>query len=427
MALDVLIIGSGGREHALAWKISQSPRVGKIYIAPGNGGTREFGENVPIPATMTEKLADFAQLKSIDLTIVGPEDPLALGIVDVFQARGLRIFGPTKAAAQIESSKAFSKQLMQDAGIPTAEFEVFNDYKKALKYVREKGAPIVVKASGLALGKGVYVCATLPEAENALKEIMHDQIFKDAGAEVVIEEYLDGPEVSIHALSDGTDYQMFPSSQDHKAIGEGDSGKNTGGIGTIAPLPWVTSEMMAEIEQSVVRPALAALAAKGAAFTGLLYPGLIISPTKGIKVIEFNSRFGGPECESYMRLFKGDLLDVLESCVDGKLGKTPLEWNTGFACNIVLCAQGYPDEYEKGFTITGIEEANQVPGVVVFQAGTTYIDGIVKTSGGRVLGVSAVGATLQEALKRAYEAADIIQYEGKYFRRDIGAKTLAMK
>jgi phosphoribosylamine--glycine ligase len=426
MATDVLIVGSGGREHALAWKLKQSPRIGKLYIAPGNGGTRELGENVPIAATMVEKLADFAQLKSIDLTVVGPEDPLALGIVDVFQKRGLRIFGPTQAAAQIESSKAFSKQLMQEAGIPTAEFGVFTDYKKALKYMREKGAPIVVKASGLALGKGVYVCGTLPEAEAALKDIMYDQIFKDAGAQVVIEEFLDGQEVSIHAISDGKDYKMFPSSQDHKAIGEGDTGKNTGGIGTIAPLPWVTPQMMAEIEEKVVKPTFAALAAKGAAFTGILYPGLMISP-KGIKVLEFNSRFGGPECESYMRLMKSDLLDLLEACVDGKLAKMSLEWNSGFACNIVLCAQGYPDEYEKGFPITGIDEANQIPGVVVFQAGTTYVDGIVKTSGGRVLGVSAVGETLKEALKQAYKAIDLIQYQGKYYRRDIGAKSLAMK
>ncbi|MBI5470596.1 phosphoribosylamine--glycine ligase [Candidatus Kaiserbacteria bacterium] len=424
MATDVLIVGSGGREHALAWKLRQSPRIGKLYIAPGNGGTRELGENVPIAATMVEKLADFAQLKSIDLTVVGPEDPLALGIVDVFQKRGLRIFGPSQAAAQIESSKAFSKQFMQEAGIPTAEFGVFTDYKKALKYVREKGAPIVVKASGLALGKGVYVCGTLPEAEAALKDIMYDQIFKDAGAQVVIEEFLDGPEVSIHAISDGKDYKMFPSSQDHKAIGEGDTGKNTGGIGTIAPLPWITPAVMAEIEEKVVKPTFVALAAYGVAFSGILYPGLMIS-SKGIKVLEFNSRFGGPECESYMRLMKSDLLDLLEACVDGKLAKISLEWNPGYACNIVLCAQGYPDEYEKGFPITGIEDANQIPGVVVFQAGTTYVDGIVKTSGGRVLGVSAVGDTLKEALKQAYKAIDLIHYEGKYFRRDIGTKSLS--
>ncbi|OGG54227.1 phosphoribosylamine--glycine ligase [Candidatus Kaiserbacteria bacterium RIFCSPLOWO2_12_FULL_53_8] len=423
--MDVLLVGGGGREHALAWKLKQSPRIGKLYIAPGNGGTRLLGENVPIGAMEFEKLADFAEEKKIGLTVIGPDDPLAGGIVDVFKAHGLRVWGPTKEAAQIEGSKAFSKQLMREAGIPTGEFGVFTEYEKAFAYVRERGLPIVVKASGLALGKGVYVCQTLADAEAALNEVMVRKIHKDSGDQVVIEEFLDGQEISLHALSDGKNYLMFPSSQDHKTIGEGDTGKNTGGIGTIAPVPWVTAEMMGTLETNVVRPTLNALAAKGSPFVGILYPGLKMS-SKGPKVLEFNARFGDPETQVYMRLLKNDILDLFEACIDGTLDKQILEWNSGFAVNIVLCSGGYPDEYKKGFPITGIEEAGKVDGVIVFHAGTVF-DGQLKTSGGRVLGVSAVGGTLKEALDRAYKAADKIQFEGKYYRRDIGAKALALE
>src|SRR4051812_37706552 len=284
MAIDVLIVGSGGREHALGWKIAQSPRVGKLYFAPGNGGTRALGENVHIPATAVETLAQFAQEKSIDLTVVGPDDTLALGIVDVFKSRGLRIFGPSKMAAQVEASKAFAKNLMQEAGVPTAEFAVFADYKSALKYVREKGAPIVVKASGLALGKGVYVCTALTEAEEVLKRILIDRVHGEAGNQVVIEEFLDGPEISIHVISDGKSFKMFPSSQDHKRVGDNDTGPNTGGMGTVAPLPWVSTEMMKLLEDSVVRPALEALAYRDTPFVGILYPGIKMTP-KGPKVL----------------------------------------------------------------------------------------------------------------------------------------------
>ena len=422
MAIDVLLVGSGGREHALAWKIAQSPRLRKLYIAPGNGGTRLHGENVPIPVTAIEKLAQFAQEKSIDLTVVGPDDPLALGIVDVFRARGLRVFGPSRAAAQIEASKVFSKQLMQEAGIPTAEFGIFKDYKTALKYLREKGAPIVVKASGLALGKGVYVCASLSEAEEALRHIMVDRIFNDAGNEVVIEEFLTGPEISIHALSDGKSFLMLPPSQDHKRALENDEGKNTGGMGTIAPLSWVSPSALASLEEKVVKPTLDILAKMGEPFTGLLYPGLKMTPA-GPKVLEFNARWGDPETQVYMRLLKTDMLSVFEACVDGTLSKQSLEWESGYAANIVLASGGYPDAYEKGFPITGIEEAQQIPGVAVFHAGTAYADGALKTSGGRVLGVSAVGQTLKETLQKAYQACAIIQFKGKFYRRDIGAKT----
>ena len=423
MAVDVLLVGSGGREHALAWKLAQSQRIGKLYIAPGNGGTRLLGENVPIGVMEFEKLAQFAGEKKISLTVVGPDDAFVGGIVDVFQARGLRIWGPTKAAAQIEGSKAFSKQLMRDSSIPTADFAVFTNHDEAIRYVREHGVPIVVKASGLALGKGVAICRTFDEAEVALKEIMLDRVFKDSGTQVVIEKYLEGQEVSIHAISDGKTYKMFPASQDHKTIGEGDTGKNTGGMGTIAPVPWLHESVLQDIEQRVVQSTLEALRNRGATFAGVLFPGLKMAP-EGPMVLEYNARFGDPECQVYMRLLKTDILDVLEACVDGRLSDQSIEWVSGFAVNIVIASGGYPEAYKKGFPIAGIEEAEKISDVVVFHAGTTF-DGTLKTSGGRVLGVSAVGATLKEALDRAYEAADKIKFEGKYYRRDIGAKALA--
>lgn len=422
MAVDVLLVGSGGREHALAWKLAQSPRIGKLYIAPGNGGTRLVGENVPIGIMEFDKLADFAEEKKIRLTVIGPDDAFVGGIVDAFVARGLRIWGPSKEAAQLEGSKAFSKRLMAEAGIPTAEFEVFTEHAQALDYVRSKGVPIVIKASGLALGKGVYVCQTSGDAEAALDDIMVKRLFKDAGNEVVIEEFLDGPEISIHAITDGKTYQMFPSSQDHKTIGEDDTGKNTGGMGVIGPLPFLSAEQMADIEKQVVIPTFDALRKKGVEYRGILYPGLKLT-SKGPRVLEYNARFGDPETQVYMRLLKSDLLDVLEACVDGKLADSAIEWNTGFVVNIVLASGGYPDAYKKGLPIAGTEEAEKVSSVVVFHAGTSF-DENLKTSGGRVLGVSATGETLKEALDRAYEAAEKITFEGKYYRRDIGARAL---
>jgi phosphoribosylamine--glycine ligase len=426
MGLDVLIIGGGSREHALAWKVKQSPRVGKIYIAPGNGGTSPVGESVSIGVMEFERLAQFAEEKKIGLTIAGPDDPIGAGVVDFFQSRGLRIFGPTKAAAQIESSKAFAKQLLRDAGIPTAEFSIFKDYDLALRHVRERGVPIVVKASGLALGKGVYVCKTIEEAEQALKEIMLDKQFGESGSEVVVEEFLEGQEISIHALCDGKNFILFPPSQDHKQIGEGDTGPNTGGMGVIAPVPWVTSDVMKEIGETIVRPTLEALAKRGSPFAGILYPGLKMT-LSGPKVLEFNARFGQPECEVYMRLLKTDLLDLCDTAIDGKIPDLNIEWNPGFAANIILASGGYPGNYKKGLPITGIEEAEKIEGVVVFHAGTANISGLRNhyiTNGGRVLAVTATGETLKEALDRAYAAADKIQFEGKYLRRDIGAKAL---
>ena len=424
--VDVLLVGGGGREHALAWKLRQSSRLGKLYIAPGNAGTLACGENVPIPATDIPALAKFATENKITMTVCSMDDPLAAGIVDFFKSCGMRIWGPLKGAAQIESSKAFAKQLMKQMNIPTAEYGVFTNYDEALRYVRSHKAPIVVKASGLALGKGVYVCQSLDEAESALHDLMVMRVHKDAGNTVIVEEFLEGQEISIHAIVDSRNFLMFPPSQDHKRIGDSDTSKNTGGMGTIAPVPWVTQENMTDIEANIVRPALKMLGARGSPYVGVLYPGISMSP-QGPKVLEFNARMGDPETQVYMRLLKNDLLDLLEASIFVNLDKVKLEWSPGFAVNIVIASGGYPDEYKKGFPITGIEEAEKVEGVVVFHAGTAIESGQLVTAGGRVLGVSATGATLKEALDSAYEACDKIHFEGMYFRRDIGAKALESK
>ena len=423
MKTKVLIIGNGGREHALAWKLAQSSRIEKLYVAPGNGGTSQVAENVPIEVTDIKGLIQFAEENKIGLTVVGPDDPLALGVVDAFHSRGLRIFGPTCAAAEIESSKAFAKNLMSEANIPTATFKIFSEYNKALSYVRERGAPIVVKASGLALGKGVYVCKTLAEAEGALAEIMVDYAHKEAGNEVVVEEFLDGQEISIHVFCDGKTFVLLPPAQDHKPIHDNDEGKNTGGMGTIAPVSWVSADTLKIVGEQVVRPTIEALTKCGRPFSGLLYPGLKMTST-GLKVLEFNARFGDPETQSYMRLLKTDLLDILEACVDGTLAELAIEWNSGFAVCVVIASGGYPDEYKKGVPLRGVAEAERVSNVVMFHAGTIF-ENELKTSGGRVLGVSATGNTLRDALNSAYEAARLIQFEGMQYRSDIGAKSLA--
>lgn len=432
--MKILIIGGGGREHSLAWKIKQSPRVEKIFVAPGNAGTASLAENINIPATDILALADWAESKQIDFTVVGPDDTLALGVVDEFQKRGLKIWGPTKAAAQIEASKAFAKKLMSSNNIPTAEFETFDDYQKALEYIKQTGAPtrldfgveprrIVIKASGLALGKGVTVCKTLDEAKEALKNIMLNKIHGNAGSEVVIEEFLTGQEFSVHAFCDGKTFKLLPTSQDHKTVYDNDQGPNTGGMGTIAPLPWVSDEMMDKISSSIVKPALQSLKDLGSPFVGLLYPGLMMTED-GPKVIEFNSRFGDPECQSYMRLLKTDLLDILEACVDGNLDKINIEWKNKFACCIALASKGYPGKYEKGLPITGVEQAEKLDDVIVFHAGTMILGSTIVTNGGRVLGVTAVADTLKSALNKAYAAVKLIHFEGMHYRTDIGAKSL---
>jgi phosphoribosylamine--glycine ligase len=425
MATDILVVGSGGREHALVWKLQQSPRVGKVYVAPGNGGTFLCAENVPIEASDFQKLAAFASEKKVGLTVVGPDDIFAAGIVDFFQSRKLRIWGPTKEAAQIEWSKSFSKQFMREGGIPTAEFQVFTGAPQALAYARTRGLPIVVKASGLALGKGVYICKSDEELQQAIDDIMVKKVHKDAGSEVVVEDFLQGEEISIHALSNGVDYLLFPPSQDHKRALDGDQGPNTGGMGVITPLPWVTDEMMSQIRNQVVAPSFETFRKRGIFYSGVLYPGLMMT-AQGPRVLEFNARFGDPECQAYMRLLESDVLDLLEACIDGDIGalKNSVTWRNGFAVNLVVASGGYPEKYEKGYPITGLKEAGKVDGVVVFHAGTRLEGEQVLTSGGRVLGVSAVGASLKEALERAYKAADFIQFTGKYYRKDIGAKAL---
>ena len=423
--LAVLLIGSGGREHALAWKLAQSPRLGVLYIAPGNAGTAEIGENVPIQATDIAGLIAFCKEKRVDFVVVGPDDPLSIGIVDAFRAEHILIFGPTKAAAQLEWSKAYAKDFMYRHDIPTARFETFTNFEKAVAYIDEGSFPVVIKASGLALGKGVIIAETRQEAHETLRQIMVDKIFGDAGNEVVIEEFLVGHEISIHALSDGNTCKIFPSSQDHKRAHDDDLGLNTGGMGTVSPVPFVTRDMLARIDAEIVTPTLAGMAEDGIPFTGLLYPGIIIT-RDGPKVIEFNARFGDPETQVYMRLLESDLLPVLEACALGTLADVDMHWKHESACNIVLASSGYPGHYEKGQVITGIDEANESEGVVVFHAGTIRGEDGLMTNGGRVLGVSAVGSSLQDALDTAYLAVDRIHYWGKQYRSDIGKKALSV-
>lgn len=413
----ILVVGSGGREHALVWKLSQSPKVGDIFVAPGNGGTCKLATNIPINANEIDRLVDFAKENKIDITIVGPDNSLADGIVDEFQANGLRIFGPNKYAAQIESSKSFAKKMMIEENIPTARFEIFSDHQEALKYVIEQGAPIVIKVSGLALGKGVYICKTIKEAEAALKETMLDRKHGDAGNEIIVEEFLEGQEVSVHAFSDGSTTTLFPTVQDHKTIFAGNQGPNTGGMGVV-PMP-LSPEIMAEIEKQVINPIINAFQKREEPFIGVLYPGLIITP-KGIRVLEFNARFGDPETQCYMRLLKTDLIDIVDACIEGRLSENEIKWDSTPCVCVVVSSGGYPGKYEKGFPIHGIDQAENIPGVVIFHAGTSYEDEKLKTSGGRVLGVTARGKTIEIALDRAYEAISLIKFDGMYYRKDIG-------
>lgn len=421
-----MVGAGGGREHALGWKIAQSPKAGQIFFAPGNGGTLQVGTNVDISATDIPKLLEFAKKEKIDLTLAVSDEPLALGIVDEFQSAGLRIWGPTKAAAQIEWSKVFSKDFMKKNGLPTAKFETFTDFEVAKEYVRQQPFPVVIKASGLALGKGVVIAETIKEANNALEEILVKKVFGESGSEVIIEEFLKGTEISIHAFSDGKTYKMLPPSQDHKKIGEGDIGLNTGGMGTISPLPFVDEKLLKEIEEKIVAPTLRALSKNNTPFVGILYPGLMLTDY-GPKILEYNARFGDPETQIYMRLLDSDLLDILEACVDAKLESIEIKWKADYACNVVLASLGYPGSYEKEKLISGITEAEMQQNVVVFQAGTRLVaNSNLLTNGGRVLGISAVGASLKEALDSAYQAITKINFEGLQYRKDIGKKTLEM-
>jgi len=420
----ILIIGGGGREHAVGWKVKQSPRCGELYFAPGNAGTAMLGTNVSIQATEIAKLIELVKSEKIDLTLALPDDPLSLGIVDAFRAENLRIFGPTQKAAQLESSKAFAKHFMSSHNLPTAHFATFIDFEEAKKYVDKESLPIVVKASGLALGKGVVICKTHEEAYEALENNLVKKIFGESGAEVVIEEFMTGPEISTHAFSDGVSYKLFPISQDHKKVGEDDTGPNTGGMGTITPLPFVTEDLVNEIEEKIVAPTFEAMLKDGAPFEGVLYPGLMLTDT-GPKILEYNARFGDPETQIYMRLLETDLIDIVDACIDKKLAALDIVWKNMAACNIVLASGGYPGSYEKGKLISGIEEAELDPAIKVFHAGTKRNEnGELVTNGGRVLGVSAVAPTLEEALKIAYAAVSKISFEGMQYRKDIGKNAL---
>lgn len=426
MQKKVLLIGGGGREHALAWKIAQSPRLEKLYIAPGNAGTEHIGENVRIAASDIKELIAFAKEKQIDFVVVGPDDPLALGIVDAFKAEGILIFGPTKEAAKLEWSKAHAKDFMARHNIPTAYAETFTDFEDAVAYIDKEVYPLVIKASGLALGKGVVTVQTRHEALETLRQMMVQKVFGDAGSEVVIEEYLQGVEISIHAFSDGKTVRLFPSSQDHKRAHDNDEGLNTGGMGTISPLPFVSLELLAQIDREIVTPTIQGMADEGHPFVGILYPGIMLTKD-GPKVFEFNVRFGDPETQSYMRLLDTDILEILEACATGTLDTVDIHWKHGAACTVVVASAGYPSAYEKGQVIEDAEAADEVSDVVVFHAGTKIIANELTVSGGRVLGVSAFAATLPEAIRKAYEGVNKINFTGKQYRTDIGKKALITK
>lgn len=423
--LKILIIGGGAREHAVGWKVAQSQRSGEIFFAPGNAGTMQIGTNVDINATDIPKLLDFVKREHIDLTLALPDDPLSLGIVDEFEKAGLRIWGPTKAASQLEWSKAFAKNFMAHYKLPTAEFRTFTDIATAKNYLLRQKYPVVIKASGLALGKGVVIAESKEEAHEFLEDLMVKKIFGDSGTEVVIEEFLSGVEISIHALCDGNNYKIFPPSQDHKRINDGDMGPNTGGMGVIGPLPFITNDIMDRIEREVIAPTLVAMKESGIPFKGILYPSIMLTED-GPKIIEFNARFGDPEAEVYMRLLDSDLLEMFEASIDGKLSEIEIRWKNLFACNIALASAGYPGDYKKGKEIKGIDEAELNQKVVVFHAGTKIKDNELVSSGGRVLGVSATGGDLQGALDNAYSAIKKINFDGMQYRKDIGQKALKL-
>lgn len=417
--MKVLIVGSGGREHALAWKIAQSPKVDKIYCAPGNAGIEEYAECVKIGAMEFDALASFAREKAIDLTVVGMDDPLVGGIVDVFEAQGLRVFGPRKNAAILEGSKAFSKDLMKKYRIPTAAYENFTDAQAALAYLETARFPIVLKADGLALGKGVLICNTLEEAKDGVREIMTDKKFGSAGNCMVIEEFMTGREVSVLSYVDGKTIRTMTSAQDHKRAGDGDTGLNTGGMGTFSPSPFYTEEVDAYCQKYIYQPTVDAMAAEGRPFKGVIFFGLMLTPD-GPKVLEYNARFGDPEAQVVLTRMETDIVDVLEACIDGTLDQIDLKFADNAAVCVVLASDGYPVSYKKGYLIEGLDAFKGKDGYYVFHAGTAEKDGRIVTNGGRVLGVTATGTDLKDARKNAYEAVQWISFENKYYRNDIG-------
>ena len=421
--MKILVVGSGGREHALAWKLAQSERVQMVYVAPGNGGTARDVRLENVPITDLNALADFVEKEHIGLTVVGPEVPLAAGIVNLFRARGLKVFGPTKEAAQLESSKDFAKAFMKRHGIPTAEYETFADAKAAHAYVDAKGAPIVIKADGLAAGKGVVVAMTLEEAHGAVDHMLSDNAFGDAGARIVIEEFLAGEEASFIVMCDGKNVLPLATSQDHKRLLDNDQGPNTGGMGAYSPAPIVTPAMHARVMREIIMPTIQGMSKDGIQFTGFLYAGLMIDAAGNPKTLEFNCRMGDPETQPIMSRLKTDLLGVMEHAVNGTLDQVELEWDRRTAVGVVLAAAGYPDAPRKGDHIHGIPA--ETPDSVTFHAGTTDdTDGKLVTSGGRVLCVVGLGDNIKMAQKQAYDAVDKIGFEGVQFRRDIGWRGL---
>lgn len=418
--MTVLIIGGGGREHTIAWKLAQSPKVDKMWCLPGNGGIAQVAECVPIKATDLDGIAEFAAKVKPDLTVVAPDDPLVLGLVDRLQSMGLRAFGPNKAAAIIEGSKCFSKDLMKRYAIPTAAYETFDNASKAIAYINTMGAPIVVKADGLALGKGVTVAMTEEEAVNAVKSIMEDKAFGASGDRIVIEEFMKGPEVSVLCFTDGITVVPMVSAQDHKRAYDGDKGPNTGGMGTFSPSRHYTGDIADVCMKTIFRPTIDAMSAEGRPFKGVLYFGLMLTD-KGPKVLEYNCRFGDPETQVVLPRLKSDLYDIMNAVIDGTLSQADVSFDDNAAACVVLASGGYPLKYQTGYEITGLKEAEKAGGIV-FHAGTALKDGATVTAGGRVLGVTGVSNTLSEAIEKAYRAAQKISFQEMHFRRDIGVK-----
>ena len=421
--MKILVIGGGGREHALVWKIAQSPLVTKIYCAPGNPGTATLAENIPIAADQLDKLLAFAYETKIDLTVVGPEQPLSLGIVDLFEAHGLKVFGPSKDAALIEGSKAFSKDLMHKYNIPTAAYGVFTELAEAEAFINRTGAPIVVKADGLAAGKGVIIAQTCEEAVSAVRDMLSGNAFGAAGSRVVIEEFLTGEEASFLVITDGKKILPLASAQDHKAIFDGDLGPNTGGMGAYSPAPVVTPVIHEIAMKQVLQPAIDGMAAEGRPYRGVLYAGLMIKDGE-VKTLEFNARFGDPECQPLLMRMKSDIVPVLMDVADGDLSGIELEWHDKAAVCVVMAAEGYPGDYRKSDEIKGLDLAAELEDTYVFHAGTMMKDGTCVTNGGRVLGVTALGTTVKEAISRAYKGVACIKWQGAQYRKDIGRKAL---
>jgi phosphoribosylamine--glycine ligase len=421
--MNVLLVGNGGREHAIAWKLSQSKNVGKLFIAPGNPGTALCGENVPIDAIDIAKLVQFAKTNKVGLAVIGPEDPLAAGAVDAFEAAGIKAFGPSKAAAQLEADKAFAKHIMRSNAIPTAESRTFDKFEDAKAYIASRDEAVVVKAAGLAKGKGVFVCDEPSDGILAAEKIMSERAFGDAGATLIVEDKLLGQEASILAFIDSRNIYIMETAQDHKPIGDGDAGPNTGGMGAYSPAPIVTESLMNQITREVFVPIVDGMNRNGTPYRGVLYAGMMIT-AGGPRVLEFNARFGDPETQPIFMRLKSDLLEVMLAVCEGRLDEVTLVWDKRPSVCVVMASKGYPEAYQNGKVIEGLDEAKKLTDVMVFHAGTAEKNGKILTAGGRVLGVTALGNTIADAKKKAYEAVEMIKFEGAYYRKDIGDKAL---